>query len=201
ADTPAAVIAQTRLDNVAGSPYDFALPYDPSKLRANGQYGLHAGLYGAKGDLIFVTDTRVPFTPGHQDVGEFRMKMARGAPDRAASPSSAGTSTSNSSAGAFHGVGTEPGWTVDVEPNSSGDGSYSLRADLDYGGRKITVPNAQGLDSTSGFGGKTADGMDVTLRIERASCSDGMSDQTFPAAVKLTVGDKTYSGCGRYLGQ
>lgn len=76
ADTPNAVIAQMRLDDVAGAPYDFALPYDPSKLRPNGQYGLHASLYGSGHNLIFTTDTRVPFTPGTEDVGEFKIGRA-----------------------------------------------------------------------------------------------------------------------------
>jgi len=195
ADTPKAVSVQTRLDDVAGSPYDFTLPYDPSKLRANGLYGLHASLYGPEGDLIFVTDTRVPLTPGQQDVGEFRMKMVRGsAPD---TPPASGSVWDEAKARGvtFRGIGTEPGWMVEVDRGDAPE----LRAELDYGERKIIVPNAQGISSTPGFGGKTADGTDVVLRIERASCSDGMSDETYPAAIKLAVGDKTYSGCGRWL--
>src|SRR5688572_23826624 len=39
ADTPQAVIATTRLDDVAGPPYEFTLPYDASKIRPNGMYG------------------------------------------------------------------------------------------------------------------------------------------------------------------
>ena len=98
---------------------------------------------------------------------------------------------------AFRGVGNEPGWLVEVD---RGD-SPAMRATLDYGERQVVVPQAQGISSTPGFGGRTADGVDVVLRIERASCSDGMSDDTYPAAIKLTVGDKTYSGCGRYLNE
>ncbi|MBC7991332.1 MAG: YbaY family lipoprotein [Luteimonas sp.] len=193
ADTPKAVIAQTRLDDVAGAPYDFTLPYDPSKLRPNGQYGLHASLYGPQGDLIFTTDTRVPFTPGIEDVGEFRMKMVNGRADIA--PPRSVWDEAKARGVAFRGVGNEPGWLVEVD---RGD-SPAMRAMLDYGERQVVVPQAQGISSTPGFGGRTADGVDVVLRIERASCSDGMSDDTYPAAIKLTVGDKTYSGCGRYL--
>ena len=73
ADTPNAVIATTTLEDVAGPPYDFALKYDPEKVRANGQYGLSATLRGADGGLLFVTDTRVPVTIGDAKTVEFRM--------------------------------------------------------------------------------------------------------------------------------
>jgi uncharacterized lipoprotein YbaY len=79
ADTPMAVLAQVTLKDVAGPPYAFALPYEPSKLRAGGMYGLHANLAAADGHLLFVTDTRVPYTPGQDDVGEFVMTMVNGA--------------------------------------------------------------------------------------------------------------------------
>jgi len=74
ADTPQAVIAETTLQDVAGPPYEFSLQYDPAKLRPNGQYGLSANLRGVDGNLLFVTDTRVPVVPGDQKVVEFRMK-------------------------------------------------------------------------------------------------------------------------------
>lgn len=200
ADTPNAVIAQVRLDDIAGSPFDFSLPYDPSKLRANGLYGLHASLYGPEGDLVFVTDTRVPFVPGTDDVGEFRMRMVRGATQEAPagggpSPASSVWERARARGVAFRGIGTEPGWLVEVDRGDDPE----LRAELDYGERKVVVPKAHGISSTPGFGGRTADGMDVVLRIERRSCSDGMSDETYPAAITLAVGDKTYSGCGRHL--
>ncbi|BCT94085.1 hypothetical protein LYSHEL_31120 [Lysobacter helvus] len=76
ADTPKAVIATTTLEDVAGPPYDFALQYDPAKLRPNGQYGLSATLRGADGGLLFVTGTRVPVTIGDTKVVEFRMVRA-----------------------------------------------------------------------------------------------------------------------------
>lgn len=76
ADTQQAVIAETSLHDVAGPPYKFSLQFDPARIRPNGSYGLHANLRGPEGDLWFVTDTRVPVTPGHQDVVEFRMVRA-----------------------------------------------------------------------------------------------------------------------------
>jgi len=63
ADTQKAVIAETTVQDVAGPPIAFTLPFDPSKLRANGQYGLHATLAGPDGAPLFVSDTRVPVDP------------------------------------------------------------------------------------------------------------------------------------------
>lgn len=73
ADTQQAVIAQQAFRGIPGPPYAFALDYDPTKLRNGGSYGLHAGLYSPGGDLLFVTDTRVPVTPGDEDTVEFRL--------------------------------------------------------------------------------------------------------------------------------
>ena len=73
ADTQKAVIAQQSFRGMSGPPYAFALAYDLAKLRANGSYGLHAGLYSSGGELLFVTDTRVPVTPGGDDAVEFRL--------------------------------------------------------------------------------------------------------------------------------
>ncbi|KGQ20463.1 MliC domain containing protein [Lysobacter dokdonensis DS-58] len=73
ADTPAAVIATTTLEDVAGPPYEFALQYDPAKVRANGRYALSATLRGVDGGLLFNTPSSIPVVPGDQKVVEFRM--------------------------------------------------------------------------------------------------------------------------------
>ncbi|MFC3551737.1 YbaY family lipoprotein [Lysobacter cavernae] len=73
ADTPQAVLAQVKLDNAAGPPYAFTLPYDAAKLRPDGQYGLLAGLYGPDGKLWFVTDTRAPVVPTDNTPVDLRM--------------------------------------------------------------------------------------------------------------------------------
>lgn len=80
ADTQAAVLAQQTFRGMPGPPYTFALAYDPAGLRANGSYGLHAGLYAPDGELLFVTDTRVPVTPGGDAMVEFRLTRVM-APD------------------------------------------------------------------------------------------------------------------------
>lgn len=73
ADTQQAVVAQRTFRGMPGPPYAFALDYDPTKLRSDGSYGLHAGLYSPGGELLFVTDTRVPVAPGGMDTVEFRL--------------------------------------------------------------------------------------------------------------------------------
>lgn len=59
ADTPQAVLAE-QVTTVGPGPYEFAIDVARSKLRDNGQYGLHASVSMPDGSLRFVTDTRVP---------------------------------------------------------------------------------------------------------------------------------------------
>lgn len=182
ADTPDAVIAITQVDDVKGPPFAFALAYDAGKLRTDGSYGLHASLRDAEGTLWFVTDARTPVTPGSADPVELRMV-------RVSSP----WEDAKSRGIGFRGIGTEPGWQVEVGRGES----PALRAELDYGERKIDVARTQA--SADGFRGITADGIAVSLKIARQTCSDGMSDVVYPASMTLTVADQTYHGCGRFL--
>jgi uncharacterized lipoprotein YbaY/uncharacterized membrane protein len=89
ADTRSAVLARQTYSGLSGPPFGFELAYDPARIRESGMYGLHAGLYGADGELLFVTDTRVPVTPGRRERVEFRMV-------RVAVPATEGTSTAGS---------------------------------------------------------------------------------------------------------
>ena len=86
ADTPAAVIAEIRIDNASGPPYRFTLPYDPAKVRDGDRYGLHASLYDGDGRLQFVTDTRTPVTPGQDIAVELPMVRASARSDAASTP-------------------------------------------------------------------------------------------------------------------
>ena len=76
ADTQAAVIAETRIDDASGPPYRFTLPFDPAKVRDGGRYGLHASLYDGDGRLWFMTDTRTPVTPGQEIAVQLAMIRA-----------------------------------------------------------------------------------------------------------------------------
>jgi len=97
---------------------------------------------------------------------------------------------------AYRAVGSEPGWLVEV---GSGD-DPPMHAVLDYGERTLDLVHATGISSTSGYGGKLADGTDVVLRTRREPCRDGMSGEAFATSAELTVGGKVYRGCGAYLG-
>lgn len=272
ADTPRAVLAEQTFDHLSGPPFSFTLPFDATKIRENGQYGLHASLSAGDGKLWFVTDTRVPVTPGSTAPVEFRMirvtDPAAGGSEGTARThwqcgdlrldatydNAADTATltmsgralllphARSASGAryadasgnefwtkgdggmvtlsgqakldctrtgqaspwneaaargvgFRAVGSEPGWFVEVDQGEA----PPLRATLDYGERKIEVASAQGLSGLLGWAGKTADGTQVQLLVERKSCADGMSGEAFEATAKLTVAGKVYQGCGAFL--
>lgn len=182
AETPDAVIAITQVHDAKGPPFAFALPYDAGKLRAGGSYGLHASLRDAEGTLWFVTNTRAPVVPGSGAPVELRLV-------RASSP----WEDAKSRGIGFRGIGTEPGWLVEIGRGES----PALHAELDYGERKIDVARTEAI--ADGFRGKTADGIAVSLKIVRETCSDGMSDVIYPASMAMTVGDRTYHGCGRFL--
>ena len=73
---PDVTLATTTLEDVAGPPYDFALQYDPAKLRADGRYALAAVLRGADGAVLFTTPAPVPVKTGDANIVEFRMVRA-----------------------------------------------------------------------------------------------------------------------------
>lgn len=192
ADTPAAVIASQEFTDLSGPPYAFSLTYDPAKLRPNGQYGLHAGLRDAQGKLWFVTDTRVPVTLGTSSPVEFRMVRAGGDP---VPPTGSPWDQAKARGVIFRGIGTEPGWLVEVGAGPS----PPLHAELDYGERKVEVARLDRMPD--GYRGKTADQTAVSLTTLREPCSDGMSDTEYPASMTLVVGEQTYRGCGRFLNE
>jgi len=72
----AATIASARWNDLHGPPYDFALPYDPSRVAANGRYSLRATLRDADGRLEFATERRVAVVPGAREAVEFRLVRA-----------------------------------------------------------------------------------------------------------------------------
>jgi len=87
ADTPKAILADATVKDVGGSPIAFTLPFDPAKLRVNGQYGLHATLAGPDGAPMFVSDTRVPVDPSANVPVEIAMVQVGATNAVAASPS------------------------------------------------------------------------------------------------------------------
>ena len=71
-------IAETRLEDVAGPPYEFSLRYDPAGLRADGRYALRAALHGPDGQLWFATGSDVLVTPGLDGMVELRLMRMPG---------------------------------------------------------------------------------------------------------------------------
>ena len=86
ADSQAAVIASSTHEDVAGPPYEFALSYDPAKLRPNGHYSVGANLRGADGNLLFVSERRAPMTPGANAGVEIMMVRVPGPGEAPAPP-------------------------------------------------------------------------------------------------------------------
>jgi uncharacterized membrane protein len=95
---------------------------------------------------------------------------------------------------AFRATGSEPGWWAEI-----GEGRPDvLHAVLDYG--DLTV-DSDGLSATpDGYSGRTSTGLPLVVTVSRTACQDGMSGEAFEARVRLTVGSRTYTGCGAYLG-
>jgi len=129
---------------------------------------------GGEGTLVLAGGEKRDCT-ATQDISPWEAAKARGA--------------------AFRGIGQEPGWWVEI---GRGD-SPPLHAELDYGERKIDVAQTQGISSTQGYGGRLEDGTAVVLRTWQETCSDAMSGERFEQRAELTVGNKTYRGCGAYL--
>lgn len=96
---------------------------------------------------------------------------------------------------AFRGIGTEPGWMVEVD----GGEAPALRAQLDYGERSLEAGPVEVAADGTGYSGTADDGTVVDVVVVTGDCSDGMSDQTYPARVQLTVGDRVLHGCGAFL--
>lgn len=191
-----AVIAKTRLEDVAGPPYRFALSYDPSRLRAGGLYQVQAELIGPDGERWMQGTTAV--TPPVRAPVDILLQQVTGptvTTEGADSDPRDPWRDAQQRGIAYRAVGNEPGWFVEVD---SGD-QPGLRATLDYGERSVDAPRTVGVSSTRGYRGKTADGVDVLLRIYPETCSDGMSDVTYPTRAELRVGGRAYSGCGRFL--
>ena len=96
---------------------------------------------------------------------------------------------------AFRAIGTEPGWMVEID----GGDAPALRAELDYGERRLEATNVEAAADGSRYTATAGDGTQLELAVTPGDCSDGMSDQTYPAVVELTEGGRTLRGCGAFL--
>ena len=86
---------------------------------------------------------------------------------------------------AYHAVGTEPFWTLDIGP-----GSIVYKR---VGGDTIVTatPAARAIANGRRYATRR-----ITIEIRHARCNDGMGNRTYPDEVKLLIGGEVIMGCG-----
>jgi heat shock protein HslJ len=87
---------------------------------------------------------------------------------------------------AYMALGTEPGWTLEITPSR-------LNYDGDYGETKIMVPNPGAKPSANG---RTYTTDRLSVVVQQAPCSDGMSDRRYSDTVRVVADGKALQGCG-----
>lgn len=81
-------------------------------------------------------------------------------------------------------MGTEPFWSVSIRGN---------RLTFDEPGTNARTMNV----SRQGKGDAVRyDGEGLAMTVRAGPCSDGMSDREYADQVQLTVGARTFKGCG-----
>ena len=86
-------------------------------------------------------------------------------------------------------IGTEPFWGGEV----AGDRlTWSTPENID--GQQVSVTRFAGRGGLS-FSG-TLDGRQIDIAVTPGTCSDGMSDRTYPYVVTVTLGSEQLNGCG-----
>lgn len=87
-----------------------------------------------------------------------------------------------------HFTGTEPFWGGEV---ASGTARYTTPENAT--GKSFAVTRFAGNNGVS-FSGKL-DGAAFDLMVTPGTCSDGMSDRSYPYTATLTLGDEQRNGC------
>jgi uncharacterized membrane protein len=87
-------------------------------------------------------------------------------------------------------LGTEPFWNVEV------DGTRVSYTTPDVPARAVSQVARSDAGGAARFDGRL-DGAAFRLVVKPGSCSDGMSDRTYPFAAEVLVGDKTLRGCAQ----
>jgi uncharacterized membrane protein len=91
-------------------------------------------------------------------------------------------------------LGTEPGWFLEI------DNEKWMRLLYAYGERQATTPVPKPVIA-DGATTYDAEGGGHTLRAAFVdkTCSDGMSDQSYPLTVTVTIDGIELKGCGKRL--
>ncbi len=87
-------------------------------------------------------------------------------------------------------VGTEPFWSVEVDP---GELTYATPERL----LGASAPAERKADGAGITWRAVLEGQPLVLRVEAGRCSDGMSDAVYPYRATLTVAGQQRRGCAR----
>ena len=85
----------------------------------------------------------------------------------------------------YHALGTEPFWNLLID-------EHNLTF-VQPEAAPITQPTPKVI---VGFAGEIYQTPRINVNIVHASCSDGMSDRTYPDKVQVTVDGRRFEGCG-----
>jgi len=85
----------------------------------------------------------------------------------------------------YHAVGTEPFWNLLIDEHNL---TFTLA-----GSRPVLQATPQVIN---GFAGEIYETPRINVNIVHGSCSDGMSDRTFPDKVQVTIDGHRFNGCG-----
>jgi uncharacterized membrane protein len=92
----------------------------------------------------------------------------------------------------FRAVGQEPGWFLEI------DKEKQIRLVYDYAEHQIiTAVPAPTMKGTSTIYDAMAESHRLTILVENAPCTDGMSGEAFPRSVSVTIDSRTMRGCGK----
>lgn len=96
----------------------------------------------------------------------------------------------------FRGLGNEPGWALEVR------GQSVLWFNYDYGASELAVPivetHSDPETRSTTFVGRS-DSAELVVTLTAETCADTMADETYPTRVSVTLGERTFLGCGRPL--
>jgi len=84
----------------------------------------------------------------------------------------------------YRALGTEPFWSVTID-----DGRMTYESP--EGGFSVPAPRGQELGD-----GRLWETRRITLQASNQECSDGMSDNIYPQAVRAVVDGRALNGCG-----
>ena len=88
-------------------------------------------------------------------------------------------------------TGTEPFWGMTID-QPEGVAAFSTPENID--GERFEVSRFAGNNGL-GFTGALASGASVAVTVTPGTCSDGMSERTYPFTATAEIGERTLEGC------